>query len=104
MGVPVVTLGGDRHASRVGVSLLKNATRDVHGRLVGKVNLDELVTQTPEQFAEVASKWAADANRLRVLRSDMRKVMQSSALCDAPPFAGRFGEALLKACGRSSQG
>ncbi|MFO0857742.1 MAG: tetratricopeptide repeat protein [Phycisphaerales bacterium] len=104
MGVPVVTLAGDRHASRVGVSLLTNATRDVHGRLVGNVNLDELVTQTPEQFAEVASKWAADANRLRVLRSDMRKVMQSSALCDAPAFAGRFGEALLKACGRSSQG
>src|SRR5262249_42230388 len=45
MGVPVVTLVGDRHAARVGASLL------------GQVELDEFVARTPDEFVAIAADW-----------------------------------------------
>ena len=42
MGVPVVTLAGQRHAARVGVSLLTN------------LGLGELIADTPEQYLQIA--------------------------------------------------
>jgi predicted O-linked N-acetylglucosamine transferase (SPINDLY family) len=68
MGVPTVTLAGDTHAGRIGVSLL-NA-----------IGLGELVAQTPQQYIEIASGLAADAPRLAELRRGMRARVENSPL------------------------
>ncbi|MBS0198197.1 MAG: tetratricopeptide repeat protein [Planctomycetes bacterium] len=82
MGVPVITLAGDRHAARVGVSLLTN------------IGLPELIASTPEQFASIAAALAGDPARLASLRSSLRGAMQSSPLLDAASFCGRFTRAI----------
>jgi predicted O-linked N-acetylglucosamine transferase (SPINDLY family) len=82
MGVPVITLAGPLHASRVSASLL-NA-----------VGLPELVAHTPEEFAKIGAALANDRDRLTDLRRGMRQRMLSSPLCDGPAFCRRFENAL----------
>ena len=77
MGVPVVTLAGKTHASRVGASLLTT------------IGLRELIASTPEEYTQVATRLAADHPRLAELRHTMRERMRSSPLMDAPGFARR---------------
>ncbi|MEX2218078.1 MAG: tetratricopeptide repeat protein [Phycisphaerales bacterium] len=84
MGVPVVTLAGGVHASRVGLSLLTAA------------GVPDLAAATPEQFRDTAAGLAGDAVRLRELRSGLRARLAASPLCDAPSFARGF-EAALRA-------
>ncbi|MBK7686825.1 MAG: FkbM family methyltransferase, partial [Rhodocyclaceae bacterium] len=71
MGVPVVTLRGDRHASRVGASLLTS------------IGLDELIGETPDDYVRIAANLAQDPDRLTRLRASMRQKMSASALLDA---------------------
>jgi len=78
MGVPVVSLAGRSHVSRVGVSLL------------GNVGLPELIAQTPEQYVRIAAELAVDLPRLAELRRTLRGRMGSSPLMDAPRFAGNI--------------
>jgi predicted O-linked N-acetylglucosamine transferase (SPINDLY family) len=75
MGVPVVTLAGQRAVSRAGVSLLTN------------VGLPELIAQSPEQYVAIARGLARDLPRLGQLRATLRSQMQNSPLMDAPRFA-----------------
>lgn len=75
MGVPVVTLAGQTHASRVGVSLLSN------------VGLPELIASSPQEYVRIAVELASDVNRLAALRREMRARMAASPLMDAPQFA-----------------
>jgi predicted O-linked N-acetylglucosamine transferase (SPINDLY family) len=75
MGLPVVTLAGSTHVSRVGVSLLN------------RMGLSELVAQTPEQYVQIAAKLAANLPRLRELRQGLRQRMEQSPLMNAPKFA-----------------
>jgi predicted O-linked N-acetylglucosamine transferase (SPINDLY family) len=82
MGVPVVTHAGDRHASRVGVSLLTN------------VGLAECIAATPEEYVRIAGDLAAESARLAAWRSSLRARLIASPLCDAPTFAARFCDAL----------
>lgn len=82
MGVPVVTLAGDRHASRVGVSLLNAA------------GLRDLVASTSDEYMAIATGLARDSARLATLRRGLRPQVRDSSLCDALAFADRFGEAL----------
>jgi len=70
MGVPVVTMAGDRRVSRVGRSLLT------------VVDLPELIADTAEAYVEIAISLAHDAPRLAALRAGMRERLRSSALCD----------------------
>ena len=88
MGVPVVTLVGDRHASRVGASLLT------------QVQLTELIASSPQHHVEIASVLAADVARLRALRATMRERMTSSPLCDAKAFAHKIEAAYRSATAR----
>jgi protein O-GlcNAc transferase len=89
MGVPVVTLRGDRHAARVGDSLLH------------AVGLGELVAGSPPEFAEIAGRLAAERQRLRVWRGvgegSLREIMRGSALCDGAAFCARFQGAVRSA-------
>ncbi|MGD0465031.1 MAG: hypothetical protein ABSB74_21315, partial [Tepidisphaeraceae bacterium] len=75
MGVPVVSLAGRTHASRVGVSLLSN------------VGLPEFIARTPQQYVQIATGLAGDLPRLAELRRTLRPRMQASPLMDAPRFA-----------------
>ncbi len=85
-GVPVVTLAGDRHASRVGASLL------------AAVGLPELVASSAEGFVEAARRIAGDAERLATLRRELPGRIAAGPLGDARGLAGEltrvFREAL----------
>ena len=85
MGVPVVTLEGDRHAARVGASLLRAA------------GLPELVAPSTEGFAGTAAALAGDGARLAALRTGLRARLRASPLLDDRAWAERFHGALREA-------
>ena len=74
MGVPVITLAGQTHVSRVGVSLLTS------------VGMGELICADIEKYIERAVDLANDLDRLIILRSNLRVAMQHSALMNAIEF------------------
>jgi len=82
MGVPVITLRGDRHAGRVGTSIL------------ARMGLVKMVAESQDQYVGIGIKLAHDMNSLKNLRADLRSRMQSSGLCDGRSFA-RIMEASL---------
>jgi len=82
MGVPVVTLAGDRHAARVGCSLLT------------AVGHPEWIARTEDDYVALAADLAADRRRLQELRSSLRPAMRASPLLDHAGQAARFGAAL----------
>jgi predicted O-linked N-acetylglucosamine transferase (SPINDLY family) len=75
MGVPVITLVGERAFSRAGCSQLSN------------LGLRELAGQTPDEFVTIVVELANDLPRLSALRSTLRNRMEQSPLMDAPNFA-----------------
>ncbi len=75
MGVPVVSLAGQRAASRTGLSILTNA------------GLGELAAQTLEEFLKIATGLARDSHRRAELRSTLRTRLASSPLMDFKRFA-----------------
>lgn len=74
MGVPVVTLVGKTHASRMGLSLLST------------LGLKELVAYTPKDYVDLCVKLANQPESLQSLRSSLRAKMQASPLMDAHSF------------------
>jgi predicted O-linked N-acetylglucosamine transferase (SPINDLY family) len=82
MGVPVVTIEGDRHAARVGVSLMRNA------------GLQELITQSPESMIEVCADLIRDQPRLARYRRELRPRFLASPVCDGPAYARAFARAV----------
>lgn len=70
MGVPVITLAGEAHVSRVGASLL------------GAIGLGDLIAATREGYVSVAACLAADPGRVAGLRAGMRQRINGSALRD----------------------
>ncbi|HEY2134649.1 MAG TPA: tetratricopeptide repeat protein [Xanthobacteraceae bacterium] len=75
MGVPVVTMRGDRHASRVGASIMT------------RLGLETLIAETTEQYVAAAVKLAGDLDTLAEMRAGLRERMRGSPLCDAAGFA-----------------
>jgi len=78
MGVPVVSLSGKTHVSRVGVSLLS------------QLGLNDLATDAEEDYLQIAGQLANDLPRLAQLRSGLRTAMAGSSLCDAAGFTQRL--------------
>jgi len=76
MGVPVVSMVGQRAVSRAGWSQSKN---------LGLA--EELVGQRPQDFVRLAVGLAGDLPRLAELRSTLRQRMENSPLMDADRFA-----------------
>jgi predicted O-linked N-acetylglucosamine transferase (SPINDLY family) len=81
MGVPVITLRGETHTSRVGASLL------------GSLNLRGLIASQPEEYIRIARDLGTDVPRLETLRSTLRERMAASPLMDAPRFARNLEQA-----------
>ena len=75
MGVPVITLTGRTHVSRVGVSLLS------------AVGLSDLVAADGDAYISIATALARDVTRRTELRRDLRDRMRQSPLMDAAGFA-----------------
>ena len=88
MGVPVITLLGERHAGRVGASIM---------HLLGFEDL--LVAKTPEEYIEKTSALALQTDKLAEIRGGLRSIMQQSSLCDAEMFARTVEEAYTKMWG-----
>jgi len=74
MGVPVITLAGKTHASRVSASLLANT------------GLEDLIAETMDDYREKAVLLAQNLHRLENLREGMRGRMAQSPLTDARRF------------------
>ena len=92
MGVPVVTLAGDRHASRVAVSLLTN------------IGAEEWIARTPDEYVEKAAALARDTAALAHHRATLRQRMAASVICDQQAFAARLTGALLEMVGQKRGG
>jgi len=82
MGVPVVTLAGYHHASRVGVSLLSHA------------GLPELIARSPDEYVDLAVGLARDPARIAGLHGRLRQRLLDSPVCDGPAFARAYEYAL----------
>jgi predicted O-linked N-acetylglucosamine transferase (SPINDLY family) len=83
MGVPVVTLAGERSFSRSGASILPS------------VGLPELATEDFEAYVATAVTFAQDPSRLAALRASLRQRMRDSPLTDAGRFAAAVESAYL---------
>jgi len=86
MGVPVVTLAGDSHAGRVGVSLLSS------------VGLSDLVTESAREYIAIAAGLARDHQRLTQLREQLRSMMATSPLMDAIGVTSELESAFETMC------
>jgi protein O-GlcNAc transferase len=78
MGVPVVTLSGDRFLSRVGHSILAHA------------GFEDLVTYSMAEYKTKVIELAADVEALSQRRQEMRPQFEQSPGCDNELFAVDF--------------
>ena len=75
MGVPVITMCGGRHASRVGASILT------------RVGLADCISNTVDGYVSAALRLSRDSLELENMRYSLRGQMQRSPLCDGSGFA-----------------
>lgn len=68
MGIPVITLTGQRHGARFGYSLLQN------------IGLPECCADSPEAYVQAAVRLAVHPRRLKILHEGMRQRMRQSPL------------------------
>ena len=85
MGVPVVTLAGRSHASRVGASLLT------------RLGQPALIADSGAGYVATAVDLVADLDRLAALRASLRGRMIASGITDEVAFSNRFAEGLRRA-------
>lgn len=84
MGVPVVTYRGDRHASRVGWSLLSASGES------------DMVASDLRGYIDLAVDAASDAAMLDSLRAERAERVRRSELCDGKALAREFAGALTE--------
>jgi len=82
MGVPVVTLNGDRLIARQGAGLLHAA------------GLRDWIAENPRNYVEIALRAAGDKQALAKIRAGLRDRVLHSPLFDAPRFSKAFAAAL----------
>jgi predicted O-linked N-acetylglucosamine transferase (SPINDLY family) len=83
MGVPVVTLRGDRHAGRMVASILSC------------LDMKDCIAGTKEEYLSVAREMAANIDNLETLRATLRDRMINSPLCDGQTFTANLEEAYV---------
>jgi predicted O-linked N-acetylglucosamine transferase (SPINDLY family) len=81
MGVPVITLAGPSHVSRVGASILTHA------------GLSDWIAATPQRFVELATALARRGPRAAADRSSLRDRLRASPVCDARGFTAVLEQA-----------
>lgn len=91
VGVPVVTLIGDRFAGRTSASLLHAA------------GCDDLIAQTVDSYLGIARTLASDPCRMRDTCSRLKGSIETSSLFDAAGFTRAFESICLEVvCGGTS--
>ncbi|MDP3675558.1 MAG: hypothetical protein Q8R44_10765 [Novosphingobium sp.] len=75
MGVPVISLKGDRFPQAYGASLLHAS------------GCEELAANTPENYVDIAKRLAADSDRIVRYRNNLREMMVKHGFGDAVRFA-----------------
>lgn len=83
MGVPFVTLEGNNHRGRVGVSILKN------------MKLENFIAPNIDKYIEIASVTSTNLSKLSLLRASLRDKMINSTLCDYSKFASNIEKIYL---------
>jgi len=84
MGVPIVSMYGEKHVERVGLSMLNN------------VGLGDLAAATAEEFIETAAALAQNPERLIDLRQNLREMFRKSPLADTASFKIEFENLMRK--------
>jgi protein O-GlcNAc transferase len=84
MGVPTITLVGEYHMSRVGLSILS------------RVGLGFFAASTPKEYVAKATALAQNIEALSQIRSSMRARVATSGLCYAKGFAHSLEAAYRK--------
>jgi predicted O-linked N-acetylglucosamine transferase (SPINDLY family) len=74
MGVPVISLVGDCHASRIGLSILS------------QIGLEFFAASTPAEYVAKAVSLAHNLKGLSKIRASIRERMKKSPLCDPTRF------------------
>jgi predicted O-linked N-acetylglucosamine transferase (SPINDLY family) len=82
MGVPLITLRGDRMIAHQGESILQN------------LGLQDWIAEDEDTYMEMATAKAADVAALVQLRTTLRARLLASPLCDAERFARNLERAL----------
>jgi protein O-GlcNAc transferase len=83
MGVPLITLTGDRFVARAGTSLLAT------------LGLADCIAGTHQEYVAIAQRLAGDRARLASLRASLRERMRASPLMDGARFTRNL-EALYR--------
>jgi protein O-GlcNAc transferase len=82
MGVPVITLAGATHVSRVGASLLTH------------LSAPDWIADSPAAYLARCRDLVGDLPRLAEIRTGLRERMRAGPLCDAGTFTRGFEAAL----------
>ena len=80
-GVPTITLTGDVHRARVGVSILT------------QVGLSDYIAKDLSEYVTIAVKKARDLSELSELRKTLREQMRNSMLMDVEAFSTELANA-----------
>lgn len=81
MGVPVVTMYGERHSGRICASVLTT------------LELPQLIASTADEYLEIATELANNLDELEQIRNGLRDRMKNSSLCDSKKFTGILEDA-----------
>ena len=92
MGVPVITLRGDRFVARVGASLLTHT------------GMGDLVAENPNEYIEKAVALAEDPDRLMRFREEAREILPNTAVYDSKTFVKGMEEAYVRVFERWCEG
>jgi predicted O-linked N-acetylglucosamine transferase (SPINDLY family) len=84
MGVPVVSLAGIEHVSRVGASLLTHS------------GMSEFIAHSSDDFVEIAARLASDGTSLQRAHATVRERFLQSQVCDPTGFADAIAAAIRR--------
>ena len=84
MGVPVLSLFGEKYISRVALSLMQ------------PLDMSSFCAETPEQYVAKAKALAGNLPGLAQIRASLRARMQAGPLCDARRYACALEKAYRK--------
>jgi predicted O-linked N-acetylglucosamine transferase (SPINDLY family) len=84
MGVPVITLAGEKHVSRVGVSQMSN------------LGYPEWIADDCDQYVAIAMELASDLEKLMSIRTGLRNKMSDSPLMDSQTLVKELEQKFLE--------
>jgi len=84
MGVPVITLSGNSHVSRVGMSILTN------------LFIEGLIAKNSDEYIKISSNLISNPDIIISLRKALRGILMNSILVDKMAFTRQLEEMLKK--------